>query len=83
MSPHMSIDYYAQTRQIIDALAAEGLSSDGDALRDAIAAGSTGTEILMAVRWHLQQVDRSNKTSNVVTKRMIRELLDQLESLLS
>jgi ABC-type branched-subunit amino acid transport system substrate-binding protein len=77
------MDYYAETHAIAAALASEGLSSDAEALRDAIAAGSTGTEILMHVRWLLRQLDEANKTSSLVTKRKIRDVLAALDRALS
>jgi hypothetical protein len=55
-----SYDFYAVANSIADNLAAHGL--DGWKLRidDAIAAGSTGTEILMALRWVFRQLQESS-----------------------
>jgi hypothetical protein len=79
----MTVDYYAETGQIIEALTSEGLSSEADALREAMAKGSTATEILMAIRWHLQQIDRANKSANLTTKRRVRALVKELDKVLS
>ena len=79
----MAIDYYEEARTIINSLEREGLRSEADAVREVMAAGATATEILMGVRWQLQQIERANKTANVVTKRRIRELLQELNKVLS
>lgn len=63
----MAFDYYAATRQIIDALASEGMGSEAKELRDVIAAGSTSTEILMGHRVALagdSSRDREQKFGN-------------------
>lgn len=78
----MNRDYYAEARAIADALVSEGLASDAEALRDAILAGATSTEILVRLRSVLRRFDRANKTSNLVTKRQIRSLLDGLNAVL-
>ena len=77
----MSTDCFSETRSLASALDAEGLSSEASALRDALDGGSTGGEILMAVRWHLQAIDHANKPFSVATKRRIRELLRELNVL--
>jgi hypothetical protein len=79
----MAIDYYAEAREIIDALRSEDLVSEAEDLREVMEAGATATEILMGVRWHLEQIDRANKTSNVVTKRKIRNLVQELNRVLA
>jgi len=79
----MATDYYAATTEIIDALVAEGLVSEATALRDVMEAGSTSTEILMGIRWHLQKIDGSNATANINTKRQIRDLIAALDHVLS
>jgi hypothetical protein len=79
----MSFDYYAEVRAIIDVLSKDGFTADASALREAIEAGSTANEILMAVRWHLQQFEDGNKPVNLGTKRRIRELIKELNKVLS
>jgi hypothetical protein len=79
----MAIDYYEEARQIITALKSEGLLAEADAVREVMEAGVTATEILMGVRWQLKQIDGANKTANVVTKRKIRDLVEELNKVLS
>ena len=79
----MARDFYAETEQVIDALATEGLKEEADGLRNVMAGGATATEILMGVRWHLQNIDRSNRTVNLGTKRKVRELIAELNQVLS
>jgi hypothetical protein len=79
----MAIDYYADARQIIDALVAEGLASQASGLLEVIAAGATSTEILMGVRWQLEQIDRAHKSTNPGTRSKIRELIAELNAALS
>ena len=79
----MPIDYYAETTRIIDALASEGLSAEGRPLRDVMRDGSTATEILMGVRWHLQEIARANTIISLNTMRAVRELIAELDKVLS
>ena len=48
-------DHYAEARRVAAAMRDEGFQDAAQALDDAIAAGFTSTEILMALRWHLAQ----------------------------
>jgi hypothetical protein len=78
----MNRDYYAEAEAIADALVREGFPSDAQALRDALLAGATSSEILGGIRYVLRRFDRANKTANLVTKRQIRSLLDGLNEVL-
>lgn len=49
-------DYYAEARALAAALAQLDQDSDTDQIHNAIAGGSTGTEILMALRTTLSQL---------------------------
>ena len=48
-------DYYAEAESVCEELEGAGRSDVADDLRAAMEAGSTGTEILMALRWKLEQ----------------------------
>jgi hypothetical protein len=50
------MNYYDEAFGIADALAAEGLVTESKAIRDAVDSGSTATEILMRLRWQMQQI---------------------------
>jgi hypothetical protein len=71
-------DYYALAGEIIDELTKEGLTAEAKALRNIIDEGSTGTEILMGMRWQLKQIESAGKAS-AQTARRIRELVSQLD----
>jgi hypothetical protein len=75
----MPSDYYLEAGHIIDALVSEGMEWEATKLRDVIMAGSTSTEILMGMRWHLQEIDRANASKNAETKRRIKDLLGKLK----
>jgi hypothetical protein len=49
----MARDYYAEGRALAAALARLGHESYADQIHSAVAAGSTGGEALMALRWTL------------------------------
>ena len=51
----MASDYYAEAEAVCQDLESAGRSDLAEDLRDAIASGSTATEILMALRWKLEQ----------------------------
>ena len=70
----MARDYYAEAREIAKRLASDGLTSEAQVLVDAIDTGSTATEILMALRWHLKRIDESNPVTSPQTRHRIRDL---------
>ncbi|HEV2327618.1 MAG TPA: hypothetical protein VGY56_02390 [Verrucomicrobiae bacterium] len=49
-------DFYTKIREFAESLSAIGLSEWTLRLTNAIKAGSTGGEILMALRWNLQEL---------------------------
>jgi hypothetical protein len=51
-----TFDHYAAARNLINLLEAEGLKHEALILRSAMEEGSTGTEILMALRFHLTKI---------------------------
>ena len=52
----MSFDYYQEAEDLINMLSASSLEKYADALRKSMDEGSTGTEILMALRWNLEKM---------------------------
>jgi hypothetical protein len=70
----MARDYYTEASGIARSLEKHGLIIEAQALIDAIDAGSTATEILMALRWHLQRIDESNPAMGLETRCRIRDL---------
>jgi hypothetical protein len=78
----MATDYHAEAREIARLLDLESLNGEAQSLRDAIDAGSTGSEILMALRWRLEHIDGSNLRMNPETRGRIRRLLTEIGSTL-
>lgn len=54
MSGGRIIDPYSEADELIASLRRAGFRAEADTLREAIDSGSTGTEIFMALRWHLE-----------------------------
>jgi hypothetical protein len=79
----MARDFYDDAEQIAADLTAEGLVAEANGLRSVIASGATASEILMGVRWQLQNIDRANKTATLGTKRKVRELIAELNKVLA
>ena len=79
----MSTDYYSEVRQIIAQLSSEGLSPEANALKEAMEAGATGTEILTRLRWELRQIDAATRPIGLNTKRKIHELIIALDQALA
>jgi len=77
------MNYYNEAFGIADALAAEGLVTESKAIRDAIESSSTATEILMRLRWQMQQVEAAKKTVRLDTRRRIDSLTAALDRELS
>lgn len=53
-----NFDFYAATRRLILLLMSAGFAEDAHALKAAIEEGSTGTEILMGIRFHVVDIGR-------------------------
>jgi hypothetical protein len=76
----MSHDHYAVAREIAGKLATEGFPERSQRILNAIAAGSTGTEILMALRWHLREMLRADPGISPETRQRMSELLLQIDA---
>jgi hypothetical protein len=70
----MTRDYYQEAREIALRLERDGGKADAESLVDAIESGATGTEILMALRWHLDRIEASNPATSPETLLRIRAL---------
>ena len=75
-----SYDFYEVAERIGRQLVADGLGEWKTRIDDAIAAGSTGTEILMALRWTFGQLQESSTVSEDV-KSQISEFNQRLADL--
>jgi len=71
-----SFDYITSARIIQDELSGE-FSEWKTRMDDALAGGSTGTEILMAVRWNLSEL---LKTNPALPKEMHSRINDYIEA---
>lgn len=70
----MARDYYDEALDIARSLEDEGLSAEAQTLREAIDRGSTGTEILMALRFRLKHIYEAGLLRGGKTKDQIRDL---------
>lgn len=52
----INFDYYAAAQELIICFEQEGHFEDASNLRNAMEEGSTGTEIFMALRFHLSRI---------------------------
>lgn len=77
------MNYYNEAFVIADALAAEGLVTESKAIRDAIESSSTATEILMRLRWQMQQIHAAKKSLLLHSRRRIESLIAALDRELS
>jgi hypothetical protein len=77
------MNYYDEAYAIADALAATGLVTESKAIRDAIESSSTATEILMRLRWQMQQIHAAKKSLLLDTGRRIESLISALDRELS
>jgi hypothetical protein len=79
---HARPDFCAEAEAIAVALRGAGYHADADALRDAVRSGSTGTEILMALRWHLRQIGQGSSLLEGAVVARIRKLVADLDNAL-
>jgi hypothetical protein len=78
----MAYDHYAAVKTLADRLSAEGQSAWAGKLRDVMAAGATGTEIFMGLRWQLRELKRSGNRLSGETTGQVDTLLKELNSAL-
>jgi hypothetical protein len=75
----MEIDYYTEARLIADAIGDQGHAEIATTLRDAVEYGSTATEILMALRYHLTELIASGTLADPLTIARSRRLMAALD----
>ncbi len=73
-------DYYKNAIEIADELKREHLDDYSSKIKDSISAGSTGTEILMALRWNYKQILKENINKGLYSK--ILDLIKQIDECL-
>ncbi len=71
-------DIYKDARRIAQELTVRGISVWADRIEDAIASGSTGTEILMALQWNLQELQKSSIIESQGISRDVANLIDEI-----
>lgn len=76
-------DYYAEARELASRLSADGFGDWANRFEEAIRAGFTATEILMALRWQAQQLRSAELPLSVESERRLEALLAGLEEVLS
>jgi hypothetical protein len=74
-------DPYAQAQALSRRLQAQGLDSCAHKIEDIVAAGSTGTEVLMGLRWIIGEILRT-ETLDLATQAEIARLRMTLDALL-
>jgi hypothetical protein len=79
----LSFDYIAEAYAIRDALTDEYLARWRSRITDAIEAGATGTEILMALRWNLGQLLEAQPELPSVVAMRIRRFIVAANTILS
>jgi len=79
----MGSDYYGDAMEIAEALASEGRAPEAEAIRTTVSQGSTATEILMGVRWHLRNLIEDRAILRRETADRVSRLLTQLDAELS
>jgi len=76
-------DYYGEARRVSTAMRSEGFERDAQALEDAIAAGFTSSEILMALRWHLDRFLAAKPDGSSTLRRSAKDLRNRIDAALA
>ena len=76
-------DHYAATWRLIAALRDETFDEAARALEDAMAAGFTSSEILMALRWHLRQFLAAHPGASPAVRRKAEDLERRIDATLA
>ena len=79
----MPRDYYKEARDLGKTLKLEGCNDMEDRINFAIASGFSSTEILMKLRWELQNIDKSKFSISAETQAKLDEILFSLDKVLS
>jgi hypothetical protein len=77
-----NFDHYGAARELITYLLDDGYNDEAEALTSAMASGATGTEIFMAMRFHLSNIIRLiplKDDAQIVASRLFAELNSALE----
>ncbi len=77
----MAVDYFKQSRELAIRLKHQGFAAEGQALLDAIDGGSTGTEIQMALRYHLRRISADERIETSL-REVSRELAMEITGVL-
>ena len=72
------LDVVAATRRCAARLQELGLTGWSQRLVEAVEAASTGGELVMAVRWHLKELVRSGEQIPEDVRRLIREIVREI-----
>ena len=75
----MPKQYWERALEIVASLRREGLNAEADRVNEAVTAAGTGTELIIGVRWHLQQSGAVDKTIDRDTRRAIVSLLEDID----
>ena len=79
----MAYDYYKVADEICDRLQASGLEEQAQRIKEAIASGSTGTEILMALRFEVGELLKGNASLDAELRLEIQSLISHINAALS
>ena len=75
----MAHDYDADARALADELRRTGYPTWADQLTDVIVGGATGSEIMMRLRWTLDQLTASEPALPAALLRRARRLRDAMD----
>jgi hypothetical protein len=75
----VAYDYDADARALADELRRTGYPNWADQLTDVIVGGATGTEIMMGLRWTLDQLTGSEPAPPAALLRRVRRLRDAID----
>jgi hypothetical protein len=75
-------DFYAEALELASRLTDEGFGGWANRFEEAISAGFTATEILMALRWHAQQLQAAGLSLTADADGRLNSLLVGLEEAL-
>lgn len=78
----MTKDWVSESERIAEYLSLLGYREVADAIVDAVAAGSTGTEILTALRWHFRKFLDSHLDLDQKLTGSIQEVIDGIDTAL-
>lgn len=78
----MNTDWIEESKNLAANIKAEGFPEESQKIIEAIISGSTGSEILMGLKWNLKEILQTTKNIKPERKAKIKEIIRGIKAIL-